>query len=246
MLGHVGDKIVEQAALAEQRMDAAFYRAGSERSIHAEAFAGRAEQRQQEDRQGVEQQQTVAPLRIADAQDAHAHAETQILGVAEPRLDRPPFGVEVDDLGGARGRIAGGQMPSLLHPLGVDADRRADLVAGGGEFGAAQQARPPFLADPVGGQARLAVRRGHMNVAAKADDVTEAEAFEEFEQFDVAEAAIGQDRHRHALGQDRLQTRQAEVFEGVALVLQFVLVDRQPQSGVARPWRVIRLKASVA
>ena len=68
-----------------------------------------------------------------------------------------------------------------------------------------------------------------MNVAAKADDVAEAEAFEEFEQFDVAEAAIGQDRHRHALGQDRLQMRQAEVFEVVALVLQFVLVDRQPQ-----------------
>ena len=75
-------------------MDAAFDRAGSERSVHAEAFAGRAEQRQEEDRQGVEQQQTVAPLRIADAQDAQAHAETQILGVAEPRLDRPSFGVE--------------------------------------------------------------------------------------------------------------------------------------------------------
>ena len=29
------------------------------------------------------------------------------------------------------------------------------------------EARPPCLADPVGGQARLAVRRGHMNVAAK-------------------------------------------------------------------------------
>ncbi len=119
-------------------------------------------------------------------------------------------------------------MPSLLHPLGVDADRRADLVAGGGEFGAAQKAGAPFLADPVGGQARLTVR-GQMNVAAKADDVAEAEAFEEFEQFDVAKAAIGQDRHRHALGQDRLQMRQAEVFEVVALVLQFVLVDRQPQ-----------------
>src|SRR5208283_1463631 len=33
----------------------------------------------------------------------------------------------------------------------------------------------------------------------------------------------------YALGQDRLQTRQAEVFDVVALVLQFVLVDRQPQ-----------------
>ena len=111
----------------------------------------------------------------------------------------------------------------------MDADRRADLVAGGGEFGAAQKAGAPFLADPVGGQARLAVRRGHMDVAAKADDVAETEAVEEFEQFDVAEAAIGQDRHRHALGQDRLQMRQAEVLEVVALVLQFVLVDRQPQ-----------------
>ena len=43
-------------------------------------------------------------------------------------------------------------MPSLLHPLGVDADRRADLVARGGEFGAAQKAGAPFLADPVGGR----------------------------------------------------------------------------------------------
>jgi hypothetical protein len=42
-------------------------------------------------------------------------------------------------------------------------------------------------------------------------------------------AAIGQDRHRHALGQHLLQAGQAEVFEVVALVLQFVLVDRQPQ-----------------
>ena len=60
-------------------------------------------------------------------------------------------------------------------------------------------------------------------------NVTEAEAFEELEQFDVAEAAIGQDRERHALGQDRLQTRQAQVLEAVARSLQFVLVDRQPE-----------------
>ena len=136
-------------------MDAAFDRAGSERSVHAEAFSGRAEQRQEEDRQGVEQQQTVAPLRIADAQDAQAHAETQILGVAEPRLDRPPFGVEVDDLACARLCVAGGQMPSLFHALGVDADHRADLVASGRDFGAAQHARPSPLADPLSGEARL-------------------------------------------------------------------------------------------
>ena len=110
-------------------------------------------------------------------------------------------------------------MPSLLHAPGVDADRRADLVAGGGEFGAAQKAGAPRRADPVGGQARLAVRRGQMNVAAKADDVAETEAVEEFEQLDIAEAAIGQDRHRHALGQHLLQAGQAEVFEVVAPVL---------------------------
>jgi len=47
---------------------------------------------------------------------------------------RPCVGVELDGQGGACARIAGGQMPSLLHAPGMDADRRADLVAGGGEF----------------------------------------------------------------------------------------------------------------
>ena len=64
-----------------------------------------------------------------------------------------------------------------------------------------------------------------MDGAAKADDVSEAQALQELEQLDVAEGAIGQDRHRHALGQERLQARQAQVLEIVALVFQFVLVD---------------------
>ena len=89
--------------------------------------------------------------------------------------------------------------------------------------------RPPGFADPVGGQARLAVRRAELDVAAKADDVSEAQALQELEQLDVAEAAIGQDRHRHALGQERLQARQAQVLEIVALVFQFVLVDGEPE-----------------
>jgi hypothetical protein len=53
--------------------------------------------------------------------------------------------------------------------------------------------------------------------------------FEELEQFDVAETAVGQDRRRRAFGQQRLQPRQAQVLEIVALVLQFVLVDGQPE-----------------
>ena len=120
-------------------------------------------------------------------------------------------------------------MPSLFHALGVDADHRADLVASGRDFGAAQHARPSPLADPLGGKARLTVRRGHPSVSTKTNTKAETEAVEEFEQLDVAEAAIGQDRHGHARGQHLLQAGQAEVLEVVALVLQFVLVDRQPQ-----------------
>jgi hypothetical protein len=38
-----------------------------------------------------------------------------------------------------------------------------------------------MLADPIGGQPRFAVGRADVNVAAKADDVLEAQAFEELE-----------------------------------------------------------------
>src|SRR5208283_3322096 len=48
-LGHVGDEIVDQAALPEQGMDAALGGAGSQLTIHAEAFAGGAQYRQQQD-----------------------------------------------------------------------------------------------------------------------------------------------------------------------------------------------------
>ncbi len=56
----------------------------------------------------------------------------------------------------------------------------------------------------------LCLSRADVNVAAKTDDVLEAEAFEELEQFDVAETAVGQDRRRHALGQQRLQPADGE------------------------------------
>ena len=125
--------------------------------------------------------------------------------------------------------VAGGQMPRLLHALGLHAHDRADLLAGGGDFRVAQLARPPAFADPVGGQPRFAVGGADLDVAAKADDVSKAQALQELEQLDVAEAAVGQDRHGHALGQQRLQPGQAQVLEIVALVLQFVLVDGQPE-----------------
>jgi hypothetical protein len=71
--------------------------------------------------------------------------------------------------------------------------------------------------------------RADVDVATKADNVFKMNAFQEFEQFDVAEPAVGQDRHRHALGQQRLQAGLARVLEIVAMVLQFVLVDGQPE-----------------
>jgi hypothetical protein len=56
-------------------MDAALGGAGSQLTIHAEAFAGGAQYRQQQDGEGVQEQQTVAALRIFDSERAHAHSE---------------------------------------------------------------------------------------------------------------------------------------------------------------------------
>ena len=68
-----------------------------------------------------------------------------------------------------------------------------------------------------------------MDVAAKPDDVGEAQRLEIGEQLGVGEAAIGEDRYAHALGQGLAQPDQAEVLEVVALARQFVLIDGQPQ-----------------
>src|SRR5271165_7485280 len=58
-LGHVGDEFVEQASLAEQGVDAALDSAGSQLAIHAEAFAGGAQNRQQQDGESVQEQEAV-------------------------------------------------------------------------------------------------------------------------------------------------------------------------------------------
>ena len=79
-------------------------RVGLEKPIQAEAFAGGAEQSEQDDRERVQEQQAVASLRIGDAQRAHAHAESEVFGVAETRFDGPSLGVVIDDLAGGRRR----------------------------------------------------------------------------------------------------------------------------------------------
>ena len=125
--------------------------------------------------------------------------------------------------------MASGQAPGFFHILGVDADDRRDLTAGGGELHVAQHARPAAFADPVRGEPRFAGLCGDLDIAAKADGVVKAEAFQKLEQLDVAETSVGQDRYGDAVGQTRFQAGKAEVFEIVARVLEFVLADRQPQ-----------------
>ena len=55
--GHVWDQLVEHAALPEQRMGPVFGRVDLEMAIHAEAFAGGAEQRQKHDGEGVQNEE---------------------------------------------------------------------------------------------------------------------------------------------------------------------------------------------
>src|SRR5271165_4303354 len=121
-LRHVRDQLVEHTALPEQRMGPVFGGVDLEMAIHAEAFAGGAEQRQENDGEGVQEKKPVAPLRSGDAKNAWAHAETKVLGVAKARLDRPALGVIVDDPACARLGVAGGQTPGLFHVPGLDAD----------------------------------------------------------------------------------------------------------------------------
>src|SRR5271165_5909656 len=106
------------------------------------------------------------------------------------------------------------------------------------------RARPP-LPTPIGGRAGFPIGRADVDVAAKADDISKADALQELEQFDVAEAAVGQDRHGRSIGQQRLQAGQAQVLEIVALVFNSSLSTVSQMSGVALPWRVMRCSASV-
>src|SRR5450759_5975506 len=69
-LRHVWDQLIEHAALPEQRMGSVFGGVDLEMAVHAEAFAGGAEQRQKHDGEGVQKKKPVAPLRIGDAKNA--------------------------------------------------------------------------------------------------------------------------------------------------------------------------------
>ena len=113
----------------------------------------------------------------------------------------------------------------------LNTDDRPNLVPARRNLGVAQLARSSSLAYPRGGGARLPIGRADMDIAAKPDDIGEPQRVEKVEQLGVAEAAIGQNRHRDALGQHLRKASKAEVLEVVALVFQLVLQDAQPQQG---------------
>src|ERR1700691_723297 len=244
-LRHVGNEVVEQAALSEQGVDAAFDGACSQEPVHAEAFAGGAQKGQQQDREGVEEQEAVAAPGIVDPECAHAHAEAQILAVSEAGLDGPAFRVELDDLRRGERAVAGGQMPRLLHARRLHAYDRADLLAGGRDFGVAQFARLSSLADPIGGQSHFAVGRADVDVAAKADDVSKASLSRNSNSLTSPKprsarivavtpsgsSAFRRDRHRSS--------------KSLRWSFNSSLWTVSQSSGVSLPWRVTRCSASV-
>ena len=198
MLGHGGNEFVEHAALAEERMGAGFRGIGLEQPVHAETLAGGTEQGEQDDGKGIDEEQAVAASGFADAGDAKPHTEAQVFGIAKTWLDGPAFGVVVDEPGGRRPWVAGGQAPGFLHRLGMDTDDGPDLITlGCRDCGIAQFAGAASLADPFGDRPRLARGIGDVDVAAQSDDVAKAQFIEESEQLTVAEAAVGEDRDRN-------------------------------------------------
>src|ERR1700689_5106598 len=89
--------------------------------------------------------------------------------------------------------------------------------------------RASASADPLGGGFDGSVRGGDVNVAAKADHVAKAKFREKGEQRLITEAAIGEDGDAAAGGHQFGQPPEARILEIVAVTLQFVLPDGQPQ-----------------
>lgn len=131
MVWHVGDQIVEHAALPKQRVGAGFTRVGLQQPVHAEAFADRAEQSEQRGGEGADQQQPVAPHRLTNSRGRQPHTKAQGLGVAERRPNRPALGILVDQQGRRRVGVARSQTSRLLHALGcpcMDVNHTAPIL----------------------------------------------------------------------------------------------------------------------
>ena len=160
---------------------------------------------------------------------AHAHAEAQILGVAKGALDPPAFGVEVDHGPGGLSSGADGQAPRLLHALGLHAHHCAHFVTRRSDRGAAEHARTPAGADPIGRCTGLAIGGGDHDIAPETDHEVELQLLRQHPvELLVAKAAIRHDAHAHLGGQRLGQAHQDLILVVVAPGLQRGGLDRQP------------------
>jgi hypothetical protein len=81
----------------------------------------------------------------------------------------------VDQHRRGRLRVARSQAPGFLHTLGMHAHHGTHLLPLCRNPGAAELARPPGAANPLGRGPRLNVRVGDPDVAAKTDDIAKAQ-----------------------------------------------------------------------
>lgn len=67
MLGHIGDQLVEHAALPKQGVAAGLAGIGLEQAVHPEALVDRPQEGQQRGCERADQQQAIAPHGFANA-----------------------------------------------------------------------------------------------------------------------------------------------------------------------------------
>src|ERR1019366_545675 len=156
-------------------------------------------------------------------------AEANILGVAEPALDAPTLAIQTFEKARGRVLITGGQAPRPLHVLVPHAQNGAYLILIGRHHGAAQNGGPPAWPNPSQGGTFLTVRRRHLDVAAKADDVIEVQLLGEHPvEFLIAEAAVRNDTDLDSGWQHIGESDEYLIFILVAMVLECGGVHRQP------------------
>ncbi len=150
--------------------------------------------------------------------------------IAEALFDGEALAFERHYLRGGLVPVAGREVPGFLHALGLHTDDGADLAAGFGDPGAAQEQRPAVARHPILGGLRLAGGDRHLHDAAEASDEVEADlVFEKLAEALGTKATLGEDRELHSLGQDLAEALEEHVLVLVPPALQLGLHDRLPE-----------------
>src|SRR5207302_8278977 len=97
--------------------------------------------------------------------------------------------------------------------------------------GVPDYARATIGGNPLGGRVRLAVRVGHGDDLAKANDVVEADLLQHEVELLVAKSTVCQEGHAHSSGQHFVEPPDHLVLVLVAIVLEAGLHDGLPNEG---------------